>query len=168
MRRAIPLALLLSIVLIGLSISPSGADPDLAVFRVGLTADQPILDNTVTRVEWDSVDQISGQPFAVLDGGVIEFTRGCLCVVEIHMDWPVASQTGFRRMSARLDTGGFSNRIAAVQLGDNSGDGYGHSSSGPIEIEAGDRIYVEVKQRSGSGTVLQDTNLTWLVIWEPG
>ena len=86
-------------------------------------------------------------------------------VVEAHMDWPISSQGGMRRMDIRLDNGGFVGRIAAMNQAPGSRDGYTHTSSGPIWLEAGDKIVTQVRQKSRSDTVLQATGVTWVVIY---
>ena len=128
--------------------------------------DLQVPDNEVTKVQpWLLADDNGISP-GYVQNDCYYFTEQCWAEVSIHMDWPLDSDAGFRRMEARLARvgGGFEPRIAACQVGEEAGDGYNYSASGPIEFFPGDRVYAEVKQRSGAATVLQSTNVTWMVI----
>ena len=67
-------------------------------------------------------------------------------------------------MDVRYVRGSTTERIAATAVGTNSGDGYSSANSGPVRLLAGDRIVTEVRQNSGSATVLQDYRVTFLTI----
>ena len=137
------------------------------VFRVALAQNLPVPNNTVVEVPLGRVIDETNAPVQLVNGR-LEFVRDCWCVVEAHMDWPTASETGMRRMDIRrLVTGSqFMPRMGSAQVGPDSGDGYGHASSAPWRFTAGDVVYVEVKQKSGADTVLQNTWMTWVVVWE--
>lgn len=137
--------------------------------RLKLTHDLLVPDNQVVRVPLyiaKSHGTEFGQWYSGLeDEEYFEFNYSCWAEISIHMDWPLDSDEGMRRMEARHYSGqSFDPRIAACQVGDQSGDGYNYSASGPIEFGKYDRVYAEVKQRSGEQTYLQSTKVTWMVI----
>jgi hypothetical protein len=113
------------------------------------------------------VDSRGDLPLELQEDGSVVFTADRVCVVSAHMDWPTDTDEALRRLDIRLDSGDpFNRRIAAVAAGVGSGDGYGFTSSGPVPFSAGDRVYVEVKQRALDVSVFQSTHLSWLLIEE--